>query len=186
VPIVVAMTELAVRAGRAVRLLPRLPASWLAVTAAGLTVLAILALYIAYPFHASPGAPLLPAGLIWTVPSPALQGSHMTGYQELIGNLYVLAGLIAVAAVAAWLLVPVLRRRAMQGRSGLVAGIWSLSPLRLHGRGRVSTPLTTVGSAAPSPPLPPATSGVAALSEAVAAPPPPPPHFPSGPEERSP
>jgi alpha-1,2-mannosyltransferase len=174
-PMLVVLTELAVRAAKVVKLSPRLRANWLAVTAAGMTVLAALALYIAYPFHAAPGAALLPAGLIWTVPAPALQGSHMTGYQELIGNLYVLAGLIAVTAVAAWLLVPVLRRRAKQDRSGLIASSWRPSRLRHHGRGRVSAPVPTAESAAPPPSLPPPTSGVAALSEAVAAPPPPPP-----------
>ncbi len=182
-PILVALTELAVRAGKVVKLSPRLLASWLGVTAAGLTVLAVLALYIAYPLHAAPGAPVLPAGLIWTVPSPAVQGSHMTGYQELIGNLYVVTGLIALTAVAAWLVVPALGRRAMRDRSGLVAGAWRLSQLRHHGRGRVRAPLTTVGPATTLPPLPPATSGVAAPSEAVAAPPPPPPHSPSGLDE---
>jgi alpha-1,2-mannosyltransferase len=188
-PILVALTELVVRAAKVVTLSPGLLAGWLAVTVAGMTVLAALALYIAYPFHAAPGAPLLPAGLIWTVPSPAVQGSHMTGYQELIGNLYVLAGLIAVTVLAAWLLVPVLGRRALQDRSGLVAAIARLSRLRHHGRRRVSTPMTTAGSAAPPPSLPPATGGVAtggvaALSEAVTAPPPP--HSPSGLEETPP
>jgi alpha-1,2-mannosyltransferase len=183
-PILVALTDLTVRAGRVVKLSARLRASWLSVTAAGLTTLAALALYIAYPFHAAPGARLLPAGLIWTVPPPAVQGSHLTGYQELIGNLYVLAGLVGVTVLAAWLLVPVLARRAMQARSGPIAGIWRLSQLRQHGPGGVSTPLTTVESAAAPPEVPSATSGVAALSEAVAAPPPPPPaQSPSGLEE---
>jgi hypothetical protein len=186
-PILVALTDLAVRAGKAARLSPRPPASWLAVTAAGLTFLVVLALYIAYPFRVAPGAPLLPAGLIWTVPSPAVQGSHMTGYEELTGNLYVLAGIVGLTAVAGWLLVHVSVQLARRARSRQVAGIWRLGQLRLHGRGRVGTPLTTGGSAAaPPPPLPPAASGVAALSEAVAAPPPPPPHSPSGLEEPPP
>ena len=159
-PILVALTELVVRAAKMVTLSPGLLAAWLAVAVAGMPVLAALALYIAYPFHAAPGAPLLPAGLIWTVPSPAVQGSHMTGYQQLIGSLYVLAGLIAVAVMAAWLLVPVLGRRVVQDRSGLVAAIWRLSPLRRHGLGRVSTPLTTAGSAAPPPPAPRSPSGL--------------------------
>jgi hypothetical protein len=38
------------------------------------------------------------------VPPRALQGERLTGYQQLIGNLYVLAGLAGLTAVAAWLL----------------------------------------------------------------------------------
>jgi alpha-1,2-mannosyltransferase len=102
-PALVALTELTIRTGKA-KLPPRLLADWLSVTAAILAVSAVLALYIAYPFHALPGAPRLPAGLIWTVPQQALQGSRMTGYQELIGNLYVLAGLIGLIVVAVWLI----------------------------------------------------------------------------------
>jgi hypothetical protein len=98
------LTDLAVRAGKAARLAPRPVADRLALTAAGLSVIAVLALYIAYPFHAAPGVPRLPAGLIWTVPPRALQGERLTGYQQLIGNLYVLAGLAGLTAVAAWLL----------------------------------------------------------------------------------
>jgi alpha-1,2-mannosyltransferase len=100
VPALVAVTDLAVRAGKAGRLSPRLQAHRLAAAASGLTVVAIVVLFAAYPFHAAPGAPEVPAGLIWTVPSPGAQGSHMTGYQELVGNLYVLAGCIGLVAVA--------------------------------------------------------------------------------------
>lgn len=103
-PTLVVLTDLAVRAGKAARLRPGRVADRLALTAAGLAVIAVLALYIAYPFHAAPGAPRLPAGLIWTVPQQALQGQGLTGYQELMGNLYALAGLIGLTAVAAWLL----------------------------------------------------------------------------------
>jgi Glycosyltransferase family 87 len=103
-PTLVLVTDLAVRAGKAARLRPGRVAGRLALTAAGLAVIAVLALYIAYPFHAVPGAPRLPAGLIWTMPQQALQGKWLTGYQELVGNLYVLAGLVGLTAVAAWLL----------------------------------------------------------------------------------
>lgn len=58
-------------------------------------------------FHPAPGAPRLPAGLIRTVPGQALRGRRMTGYQKLIGNLYGLAGLVGLPAVAAWMLARV-------------------------------------------------------------------------------
>jgi alpha-1,2-mannosyltransferase len=180
-PALVAVTELAVRAGRAVQRPVRLRADWLAVTVSGLAVIAVLALYIAYPVHAAPGAPRLPAGLIWTIPSPAVQGTGMTGYQELIGNLYVLAGLVSLAAVACWVLAhaPV---RAPHAYAGQVAGGWR-GPFRRRGQG-VPSPVTTVGSSGPPPPAAPATGSVPTMSEALA-PPPPPPHSPSGPAEPS-
>jgi alpha-1,2-mannosyltransferase len=96
-PILVALTELAIRAGQLISLRSMLLVGWLAVAA-------VLALFIAYPFHATPGAPRLPEGLIWTLPQAALQGTGMTGDQELVGNLYVLAGLFGLTVTAAWLL----------------------------------------------------------------------------------
>jgi alpha-1,2-mannosyltransferase len=138
-PALVAVTELAIRAVRAARQRPRVVAVWLAAAAAGLTVVAVLALCIAYPFHAAPGAPRLPAGLIWTVPSPAVQGIRMTGCQELIGNLYVLAGLIGLTAVAAWLLTQLAGRARRAAR------------LRTEGRGSPRRP--------PSSPAKPASAG---------------------------
>jgi alpha-1,2-mannosyltransferase len=40
------------------------------------------------------------AGPLWAVPSPAVQGFVMTGPQQLIGDLYVLTGLVALAVIA--------------------------------------------------------------------------------------
>ena len=105
VPTLVVLTDLAVRTGKAALRAPRRVADRLAFTAAGLAVVAVLALTIAYPFHAAPGAPRLPAGLIWTVPPRALQGLRLTGYQELIANLYVLVCLVGLTAVGVCLLV---------------------------------------------------------------------------------
>jgi alpha-1,2-mannosyltransferase len=65
--------------------------------------LAVLALFFAYPFHLAPGAPLLPEGVLWAVPPAAAQGAAMTSGQEIIGNGYVLAGLVALTVTAAWL-----------------------------------------------------------------------------------
>jgi alpha-1,2-mannosyltransferase len=130
-PALVAVTELAIRAVRAARLPLRL-ADWLAAVPAGLAVIAVMALYIAYPFHAPPGGPWLPQGLIWTLPQSAAQGSGMTGYQELIGNLYLLAGLIGLAAVAACLAqLPV---RAMRALSACLRGAFRRPPRSATGR----------------------------------------------------
>jgi len=152
-PVLVAVTELAVRVGAAVKSRPRLVADWVAVAAVGLAVLAVLALYIAYPFHASPGAPRLPAGLIWTVPQPALQGRRMTGYQELIGNLYVLAGVVGLAAVAVWLLAQVPRRAWRRGRAPLRGAF------RLRSRGRpTARPASAESGISSSPAAQPSTT----------------------------
>jgi alpha-1,2-mannosyltransferase len=40
------------------------------------------------------------AGVLWAVPSPAVQGFVMTAPQQLIGDLYVLTGLIALVVIA--------------------------------------------------------------------------------------
>jgi alpha-1,2-mannosyltransferase len=158
-PTLVALIEFAIRTGKA-KLPPRLLADWLAVTAAGMAVIAVLALYVAYPFHAVPGAPRLPAGLIWTVPQQTLQGRRMTGYQELIGNLYVVAGLLGLIAVAAWLLTQLLSRAGRAG-SGQVAGWWRISQLRQHSESKVCAPSPTSGSGDPaqSPPPPSLPAG---------------------------
>jgi alpha-1,2-mannosyltransferase len=132
-PTLVLLTDLAVRAGKAARLAPRPVADRLAFTAAGLAVMAALALSIAYPFHAAPGAPRLPAGLIWTVPPRALQGERLTGYQELMGNLYVLAGLVGLTAVAAWLLAHTFGR-AMRARSAGLRRTFQRSRRRVPAR----------------------------------------------------
>lgn len=49
------------------------------------------------------------SGVIWAVPSPAVQGYDMTGPQQLIGDLYVLAGLAGLGVIAA--LMVAARRR---------------------------------------------------------------------------
>jgi alpha-1,2-mannosyltransferase len=40
------------------------------------------------------------SGVLWTVPSPAVQGHVMTGPEQLIGDLYVLAGVLGLGVVA--------------------------------------------------------------------------------------
>jgi len=40
------------------------------------------------------------SGVLWTVPAPAVQGRVMTGPEQLIGDLYVLAGLISLTVIA--------------------------------------------------------------------------------------
>lgn len=138
-PTLVLLTEFAVRVGTTAMRPPRRLLNLLAVGAAALAVVAVLALYLAYPFHVTPGAPRLPAGLIWTVAPPAVEGSRLTGYQQLTGNLYVLAGLIGLLAVAAWLLTQPTgrRRRAWSGR---------------RRRGRSGRPPSIPRSAADDPP----------------------------------
>jgi alpha-1,2-mannosyltransferase len=64
---------------------------------------AVLALYLAYPGSATPRGvrgPRIPEGLIWTVPSRAVQGTGLDGFQQLTGSLYVVAGLVALAVLA--------------------------------------------------------------------------------------
>lgn len=70
-----------------------------------LGLLAMGALYFAYPFHLAPGDPRLPEGLIWTVPSPAIQGAGMEAFQQVIGNAYVLVGLLGLAVIGAGLVL---------------------------------------------------------------------------------
>ena len=107
----VAATELAIRRGATV-------GPWLRPRAGWLAVAAVLVLYVAYPFHPVPGSVVQPEGLIWTVPNPAVQGTGMTGYQELIGNLYVLIGLLVLAAVGGWYLAVA---RGQRGRARRLA-----------------------------------------------------------------
>jgi hypothetical protein len=77
-----------------------------------------VALFLAYPFHLAPHSPLVPEGLLWTVPPAAAQGYPMTGGQELVGNVYVLAGLVGLTGIAGWLARRTERRApALAGRT---------------------------------------------------------------------
>jgi alpha-1,2-mannosyltransferase len=49
------------------------------------------------------------SGIVWAVPSPAVQGYSMTGLEQVIGDLYVLAGLVGLGLTAALLVLT--RRR---------------------------------------------------------------------------
>ncbi len=40
------------------------------------------------------------SGLLWTVPTRAAEGKYMSGYQQLVGDLYVLAGLAGLGVIA--------------------------------------------------------------------------------------
>ncbi len=95
---------LAAVAESAMRLAARNPGRWWR-QAGWAAPAVILALFFAYPFHLAPGAPLVPEGLLWTLPSPALQGSGMTGLQQVTGNLYVLAGLAGLCLIGGCLAV---------------------------------------------------------------------------------
>jgi len=95
---------LAAVAESAMRLAARNPGRWWR-QAGWAAPAVILALFFAYPFHLAPGALLVPEGLLWTLPSPALQGSGMTGLQQVTGNLYVLAGLAGLCLIGGCLAV---------------------------------------------------------------------------------
>jgi alpha-1,2-mannosyltransferase len=86
-PALVLLADLARRAARPL-------AAWLGLAG-------VVALYLAYPLAAAPGGPRTPEGLIWTLPPSALQGADLDGVQWLAGSLYVLAGLAALAVLAA-------------------------------------------------------------------------------------
>jgi alpha-1,2-mannosyltransferase len=49
------------------------------------------------------------SGVLWTVPSPAVQGHVMTGPEQVVGDLYVLAGILGLGVVAS--LLALARRR---------------------------------------------------------------------------
>jgi hypothetical protein len=52
------------------------------------------------------------SGLIWTVPGGlAAQGKVMTGWEQFVGDLYVLAGLIGLGLIAGLLVVAQRRER---------------------------------------------------------------------------
>ena len=70
-------------------------ASWLVPVAA-------VALFLAYPGSAGHGVggEQIPEGLIWTLPPRVLQGTGLDGFQQLIGSLYPVLGLAALAGLA--------------------------------------------------------------------------------------
>jgi alpha-1,2-mannosyltransferase len=85
--------------------------------AGGPITLLVTALYLAYPLKATPrGArgPAIPEGVIWTLPQSAVQGAGLDGAQQVIGSLYVLAGLAGLA-----LLAVMLHRRARERPASL-------------------------------------------------------------------
>ncbi|MGO8884895.1 MAG: glycosyltransferase 87 family protein [Streptosporangiaceae bacterium] len=120
-PVLVVLAHFAVRQQSV--LAPRLWrwAGWL-----GAVIVA--ALFFAYPFRLAPGAPVLPEGLLWAVPAPAVQGAAMTGFQQLGGDLYVLVGLAALAAIAGALALT--RRPAPAALSGREAPLPAAPPAR--------------------------------------------------------
>ena len=121
-PILVVLADLALRPGS-------LPASRLRRRAGWLGGLAVGALYFAYPLHRAPGTARLPAGLIWTVSGPAVQGTDMDGLQQLIGDLYPLAALAALAVIAAMLALPATGRgRALRAEPVAHAGLGQQVP----------------------------------------------------------
>ncbi|MDQ2874859.1 MAG: glycosyltransferase 87 family protein [Actinomycetota bacterium] len=77
---------------------------------------AVVALYLAYPRPATQGigGEQIPGGLIWTLPPRTLQGTGLDGFQQLIGSLYPLLGLAALAGLAI-----VLRHRARAAAGSL-------------------------------------------------------------------
>jgi glycosyl transferase family 87 len=92
-PMLVVLASLAVRPPSAAE-----PRRWQWAGRVGATAMVIL--FLAYPLHISPGGPRIPAGLLRTAPVPS-HGSVMTGSQQVISDLYVLAGLAALCLVAA-------------------------------------------------------------------------------------
>jgi alpha-1,2-mannosyltransferase len=66
------------------------------------------------------------SGVVWAVPSPAVQGFVITGPEQLIGDLYVLAGLAGLGVVGALL---VLARRRDQHLSAVAAANEGEEPL---------------------------------------------------------
>jgi len=104
-PTLVVLADFAVHPGS-------LPASRPWRWAGGLGAVAAAVLFFAYPFHLDRGAPALPEGLLWTVPAPAVQGAGMDGSEQLIGNVYVLAGVAGLCVIAGLLAFARRRRRA--------------------------------------------------------------------------
>lgn len=60
---------------------------------------AVVAVFGAYPMRTQPG-PVYPLGLMWTVPVGQSQVSGWHGWQLIAGNLYMIAGLVVLAAAA--------------------------------------------------------------------------------------
>jgi alpha-1,2-mannosyltransferase len=60
---------------------------------------ALTGVFLAYPLTANAAAPVMPEGLIWTVPAGGNNEFHWHGAQLLAGNLYALAGIAILCAV---------------------------------------------------------------------------------------
>ena len=60
------------------------------------------------------------SGVLWAVPSPAFQGHVMTGPEQLVGDLYVLAGIVGLAVVAGLLALARQRDRPLPPREAEV------------------------------------------------------------------
>lgn len=92
-PMLVVLADLAVRPAS-------LPTARRLRRAARLGAGAVTLLVLAYPLQVKPGGPRIPAGLLHTVPSRFIRGHVMNGSQQLIGDLYVVAGLVALGMTA--------------------------------------------------------------------------------------
>jgi alpha-1,2-mannosyltransferase len=58
------------------------------------------------------------SGVLWTVPASAVQGRTMTGSEQVVGDLYVLAGLVALGVIASVLALDQYRQRHRTTLSG--------------------------------------------------------------------
>jgi alpha-1,2-mannosyltransferase len=102
VPMLVVLADLAVRPAS-------LPTAQRWRWPARLGPVVVILLVLAYPLQVKPGGPRIPAGLLHTVPWRFVRGYVMNGSQQLIGDLYVVAGLVAMGFTAG--LLGLTRRR---------------------------------------------------------------------------